>query len=107
MTFLLENNFWATKTGKGFYHKTDQKDQNGKKTIINALDLKTLEYKPSYRPNNPILKKAKGIENMQKRMPFLVVRKAKKVFSQGLFLSYFCLRGPASTRNFGSILPCR
>ena len=28
MTFLLENNFLGNKTGKGFYHKTDQKDQN-------------------------------------------------------------------------------
>ncbi|MEE3085433.1 MAG: 3-hydroxyacyl-CoA dehydrogenase family protein, partial [Bacteroidota bacterium] len=27
MTFLLENNFLGNKTGKGFYHKTDQKDQ--------------------------------------------------------------------------------
>ncbi len=77
MTFLLENNFLGNKTGKGFYHKTDQKDQNGK-TIINALDLKTLEYKPSIRPKNPILKKAKGIENMQKRMPFLVGEEGKE-----------------------------
>ena len=52
MTFLLENNFLGNKTGKGFYQKTDQKDQNGK-TIINALDLNTLEYKPSVRPQKP------------------------------------------------------
>ena len=84
MTFLLENNFLGNKTGKGFYHKTDQKDQNGK-TIINALDLKTLEYKPSDRPKNPILKKAKGIENMQKRMPFLMSEEGK----ESLFLKEY------------------
>ena len=65
MTFLLENNFLGNKTGKGFYQKTDQKDQNGK-TIIYALDLKTLEYKPSNPPKKSYLKEAKAIENMQK-----------------------------------------
>ena len=77
MTFLLENNFLGNKTGKGFYQKTDQKDQNGR-TIVNALDLKTLEYKPSVRPKNPILKEAKAIEKMQKRMPFLMGKEGKE-----------------------------
>ena len=44
MTFLLKNKFLGNKTGKGFYEKKNKKDQKGK-TIINALDLKTLEYK--------------------------------------------------------------
>ena len=89
MTFLLENNFLGNKTGKGFYHKTDQKDQNGK-TIIYALDLKTLEYKPSNRPNNPILKKAKGIENMQKRMRFLMGDEGKEsLFLKDYFSAIF------------------
>ena len=79
MTFLLENNFLGKKTGKGFYHKTDQKDQNGK-TIIYAIDLKTLQYKPSVRPKNPILKEAKVIENMQKRMLFLMNKEGKESF---------------------------
>ena len=89
MTFLLENNFLGNKTGKGFYHKTDQKDQNGK-TIINALDLKTLEYKPSDRPTNPILKKAKGIENIQKRMTFLIGEEGKEsLFLKDYFSAIF------------------
>ena len=79
MTFLLENNFLGNKTGKGFYHKTDEKDQNGR-TIINALDLKTLEYQPSVRPKNPILKEAKLIENMNKRMLFLMNKEGKESF---------------------------
>ena len=29
MTFLLENNFLGNKTGKGFYQKTNQKDEKG------------------------------------------------------------------------------
>ncbi len=84
MNFLLENNFLGNKTGKGFYQKTDQKDQNGK-TIINALDLKTQEYRPSIRPKNPILKEAKAIENMQKRMSFLIGKDDK----ESLFLKEY------------------
>lgn len=71
MSFLLENNFLGNKTGKGFYEKTNQKDSNGK-TIINALDLKTLEYKPSNRPKTPFLKSAKAIEDLKKRMTFII-----------------------------------
>ena len=89
MTFLLENNFLGNKTGKGFYQKTDQKDQNGK-TIINALDLNTLEYKPSVRPKNPILKEAKAIENMHKRMPFLMGKEGKEsLFLKDYFAAIF------------------
>ena len=43
MRFLLDNNFLGNKTGKGFYEKTKERDANGK-TIINALNLETLEY---------------------------------------------------------------
>jgi 3-hydroxyacyl-CoA dehydrogenase len=89
MTFLLENNFLGNKTGKGFYQKTDQKDQNGR-TIVNALDLKTLEYKPSVRPKNPILKEAKAIEKMQKRMPFLMGKEGKEsLFLKDYFTAIF------------------
>ncbi|MDG1028920.1 MAG: 3-hydroxyacyl-CoA dehydrogenase/enoyl-CoA hydratase family protein [Flavobacteriaceae bacterium] len=89
MTFLLENNFLGNKTGKGFYHKTNEKDQNGK-TFINALDLKTLEYKPSVRPKNPILKEAKAIENMHKRMPFLMGKEGKEsLFLKDYFAAIF------------------
>ena len=89
MTFLLENNFLGNKTGKGFYQKTDQKDQNGR-TIVNALDLKTLEYKPSVRPKKPILKEAKAIEKMQKRMPFLMGKEGKEsLFLKDYFTAIF------------------
>ena len=89
MTFLLKNNFLGNKTGKGFYQKTDQKDQNGR-TIVNALDLKTLEYKPSVRPKKPILKEAKAIEKMQKRMPFLMGKEGKEsLFLKDYFTAIF------------------
>ena len=89
MTFLLDNNFLGNKTGKGFYQKTDQKDQNGR-SIVNALDLKTLEYKPSIRPKNSFLKESKVIEKMQKRLPFLIGKEGKEsLFLKDYFTSIF------------------
>ncbi len=65
--FLLENKFLGDKTGQGFYKKTKDKDASGRKIIL-GLDLKTLEYKPTERPNLASLKAAKDIENLGKRV---------------------------------------
>jgi 3-hydroxyacyl-CoA dehydrogenase len=46
--FLLDNNFLGDKSGQGFYKKTDQRDDKGGRIIL-ALDLNTLEYKPSQK----------------------------------------------------------
>ncbi len=67
MEFLLENKFLGNKTGKGFYEKTNQKNEKGRK-IINALNLETLEYAPSKRPNLPSLSLAKNIDSLEKRI---------------------------------------
>jgi len=69
--FLLDNKFLGNKTGKGFYEKTKQKDEKGK-TIINALNLKTLEYAPSVKARLDTVKYAKKIENMAERINHLV-----------------------------------
>ena len=79
----------GNKTGKGFYEKTNKKDQKGK-TIINALDLKTLEYKPSVLVKNSILKEAKAIEKMQKRISFLLGKEHKEsLFLKEYFTAIF------------------
>ena len=89
MTFLLKNKFLGNKTGKGFYEKTNKKDQKGK-TIINALDLKTLEYKPTVLIKNSILKEAKAIEKMQKRISFLLGKEHKEsLFLKEYFAAIF------------------
>lgn len=67
MEFLLENKFLGNKTGKGFYEKTSQKNEKGRR-IINALNLETLEYAPSKRPNLPSLSLAKNIDSLEKRI---------------------------------------
>ncbi len=71
MDFLVENKFLGNKTGKGFYEKTKKKDENGRK-IINALNLKTMEYEPAIRPKLAAVKEAKGIELLDKRFNALV-----------------------------------
>src|SRR6056300_1345102 len=85
MKFLLEQKFLGNKTGKGFYEKTKQKDENGK-TIINALNLQTLTYEPSIRPKMEVVKTAKGMELMNKRLQYLVEGDTKE---QQFFSSYF------------------
>jgi len=64
MKFLLENKYLGDKSGQGFYKKT--RDEKGKRLIL-ALDLESLEYKPSVKPNLPILKNKK-IEKIDKRL---------------------------------------
>ena len=85
MYFLLEHNFLGNKTGKGFYEKTSKKDEKGK-SIINVLNLKSLEYEPSTRPKMEIIKMAKGMELMNKRLQYLVEGYAKE---HHFFKDYF------------------
>lgn len=85
MRFLLDNKFLGNKTGKGFYEKTKEKDANGK-TIINALNLKTLKYEPAIRPKLDLVKTAKGMGLMKKRIQFLVNGDSKE---QNFFRDYF------------------
>ncbi|MEM6377087.1 MAG: 3-hydroxyacyl-CoA dehydrogenase/enoyl-CoA hydratase family protein [Bacteroidota bacterium] len=63
--FLLDNKFLGNKSGQGFYKKT--KDANGKKQIL-ALNLETLEYEPSIKPDLASLKAAKNIDSLPKRI---------------------------------------
>ncbi len=67
LKFLLDNNFLGNKSGQGFYKKTDERDERGKRVIL-ALDLEKLEYGPSPRPSLSSLKLAKQIDDLPKRI---------------------------------------
>ena len=67
MQFLLDNKFLGNKSGQGFYKKTGEKDEKGRK-VIHALNLETLEYEPTQRPSLPSLKMAKQIDDLPKRI---------------------------------------
>ncbi len=70
MKFLLDNKFLGDKTGQGFYKKTKERDEKGRPVIL-ALNLNTLEYAPSRRPDLPSLKMAKQIDDPKRRIPAL------------------------------------
>jgi 3-hydroxyacyl-CoA dehydrogenase len=67
LNFLLENKFLGNKTGQGFYKKTEEKDEKGR-SIVHALNLKTLQYEPTPKPNLPSLGIAKQTEDLSKRI---------------------------------------
>jgi len=85
MKFLLEHSFLGNKTGKGFYEKTQKKDENGN-SIINALNLQTLTYETAIRTKMEVVKTAKGMELMNKRLQFLVEGETRE---QQFFSAYF------------------
>ena len=101
--FLVSNKFFGNKSKKGFYEKTDKKDEKGK-TIINALNLKTLKYEPSVKPSLDIIKKAKAIELFDKRINMLLEGNGRvNVFMQKYFsslLAYSANRVPEISDQF-------
>ena len=71
MGFLLENKFFGNKSGQGYYQKTNKRDDKGKR-IVNALNLKTLEYEPSIKPKLSVVAAAKNIGLFNKKMETLL-----------------------------------
>jgi 3-hydroxyacyl-CoA dehydrogenase len=65
--FLLENKFFGDKSGQGFYKKTKEKDDKGRKIIL-ALDLEKLEYRPKQKVNIPSLEAVKQIDGLAGRI---------------------------------------
>ena len=89
MNFLLDNKFYGNKSGKGFYQRTKEKDSNGR-NIVNVLNLETLEYEKTIRPKLKIVKETKPIQNIGKRLSFLVSgNERENLFLKDYFVSIF------------------
>ncbi len=71
---MVDNKWVGDKTGQGFYKKV--KDKEGK-SEIQALDLKTLEYKPSQKVKFATLELTKPIDNLKERVKILIAGKDK------------------------------
>lgn len=71
---MVENKWFGDKTKQGFYKKV--KNESGKSEIL-ALDINTLEYKPSQKVKFATLEATKPIENLRDRMKVLVSGKDK------------------------------
>ncbi len=70
---MLEQKWLGDKTGQGFYKKV----KTGGKSEIQALDLETLEYKPSQKVKFATLELTKPIDNLRERIKVLVSGKDK------------------------------
>lgn len=66
---MMENKWYGSKTGQGFYKKIRSKDDSSE---IQSLDLNTLEYREKQRTKFSTLDKTKTIEVVAKRFPILV-----------------------------------
>ncbi len=67
LKFLLDNNFLGDKTGQGFYKKTDERDEKGRRVIL-ELNLHTLEYEPKKESKLQSLALSKQIEEVPRRI---------------------------------------
>jgi 3-hydroxyacyl-CoA dehydrogenase len=85
MASLMEKKWLGDKTGQGFYKKTKEKGQ----TVILALDLNTMEYRPTEKVRFDTLGATKNIDNLAKRFSVLLAGKDKagefyrKTFTDG------------------------
>ena len=70
MNHLIENKWLGNKTKQGFYKKTKERDANGK-TIIQELDLKSLEYVRKSDLKLESLGKARKIDDAKARIQYL------------------------------------
>jgi 3-hydroxyacyl-CoA dehydrogenase len=66
---LYDNKWWGDKTGQGYFKMIRHKD--GSKEL-KELDLKTFEYKDVEKPKFKALEASKEIEDLKKRIKFLV-----------------------------------
>ncbi|MBB6128312.1 3-hydroxyacyl-CoA dehydrogenase/enoyl-CoA hydratase family protein [Mucilaginibacter lappiensis] len=70
---MLKNNWLGSKTGQGFYKKEKVDGANQ----FFALDLKTLEYKPSQKVKFPSLDITKTVDSLKDRLKILFAAKDK------------------------------
>jgi len=83
---MVENKWLGSKTNQGFFKK---ETINGKQDFF-ALDLKTLEYKPSQKIKFASLDAAKLIDDLRSRIKMLVAAKDKAGdFYRSIFYSLF------------------
>ncbi|MFN7925029.1 MAG: 3-hydroxyacyl-CoA dehydrogenase/enoyl-CoA hydratase family protein [Bryobacteraceae bacterium] len=86
---LMERGWMGEKSGQGFYRRVG----SGENRKIEALDLKTLEYKPTQKVSMPSVEAARGIENLGERLRALVAAKDRtgsflwKLFSDHMIYS--------------------
>jgi len=70
LQWLLDNKYLGNKSGQGFYKKTEQRDEQGKRVIL-ALNLETLEYEEQQKVDIPSLKATKQMDELPQKIRHL------------------------------------
>ena len=73
VTGMMKNNWLGSKTNQGFYKKEKVDGVNQ----FYALDLKTLEYKPSQKVKFPSLETTKTVDSLKERLKILIAARDK------------------------------
>ena len=71
---LMDNKWLGSKSGQGFYKKV--KNDDGRSQIL-ALDLNSMEYRPSKKASFPTLELTKSVDKVVDRFPILINGKDK------------------------------
>lgn len=104
--WMLDNNYLGNKSGQGFYKKTKEKDDKGKRIIL-ALDLADKEYKKKESKDYKSLETSKQIEDPAKRIKALlkVDDNGGELVRQSMaaLLAYAAHRIPEISENIYSI----
>ena len=67
---MVEKGWYGDKSGQGFYKKTDERDEKGKRIVL-SLDLNTMEYRDKQRPKLASLEAVKTVDDLHKRLQLL------------------------------------
>ncbi len=106
MKFLLENKFLGNKTRQGFYKRTKEKDEKGKRIIL-SLDLDKNEYRPKISARFDLVKQNKKIDILKNKIINIFENDGKESkFLKEYFLSLFAYvsnRVPEISDNIYSI----
>ncbi|MCB0707518.1 MAG: 3-hydroxyacyl-CoA dehydrogenase/enoyl-CoA hydratase family protein [Saprospiraceae bacterium] len=103
---LIETESFGDKSGQGFYKKTNEKDENGKRIIL-VLNPETLEYEPTQKVKIASLDLTKQVDELDKKIKILFDQEDKggqliRSFLLGLF-SYASTRIPEISDNLFNI----
>src|SRR5690606_8431500 len=69
-TKMVEKGLLGDKSGSGFYKKTNDRDEKGKRVIL-GLDLATLEYRPPIKPRFECTGAVREAETIEEKLKIM------------------------------------
>ncbi|MGI6459318.1 MAG: 3-hydroxyacyl-CoA dehydrogenase/enoyl-CoA hydratase family protein [Candidatus Hydrogenedentales bacterium] len=107
---LVDENRLGEKTGAGFYKKTDERDEKGKRVIL-SLNVNTLEYEPPRKTRFDCIGAARATDDLEEKVRIMHTGEdAGSKFVWKLFANTAHLRRqphPGDRRRYREHRPCR